>query len=130
MKQLKNKIDKFRIWKEKFSNMKLISNILDLPNTKYAIQFKESGYLIWKFKRKWKLMGEVFKKQNIITTEIKFSNRKKRKNKLNILANLFDVGEKFINDYNIYETMSKENLYQYTVRSFNSIPSQLKDIEA
>jgi thiamine kinase-like enzyme len=27
MKQLENKIDKFKIWKEKFSNMKLISNI-------------------------------------------------------------------------------------------------------
>jgi hypothetical protein len=34
MKQLENKVDKFKIWKEKFSNMKLISNILDLPRTK------------------------------------------------------------------------------------------------
>jgi hypothetical protein len=57
--------------------MKLISNVLDLPRTKYAIQLKESGYLIWKFKRKWKMMGEVFTRQNIITTEIKFTNRKK-----------------------------------------------------
>jgi hypothetical protein len=41
MKQLENKIDKFKIWKEKFSNMKLISNILDLPRTKYTIQLKK-----------------------------------------------------------------------------------------
>jgi hypothetical protein len=45
-KQLENKIDKFKIWKEKFSNMKMISNNLDLPNTRYAIQLKESEYLI------------------------------------------------------------------------------------
>jgi hypothetical protein len=43
--------------------MKLISDILNLSNTKYAIQLKESGYIIWKFKRKWKVMGEVFTKQ-------------------------------------------------------------------
>jgi hypothetical protein len=55
-KQLKDKIDKFKIWKEIFSNMKMISDILDLPNIRYAIQLKESGYLIWKFKRKWKVM--------------------------------------------------------------------------
>jgi hypothetical protein len=110
-KQLGNKIDKFRIWKEKFSNMNLITNTLNLSNTKYAIQSKESGYLIWKFKKKWKIMGEVYTKQNIITTEIKFTNRKKRRKKLNILANLFDVGEKFINDNNIHEMTFKENLF-------------------
>jgi hypothetical protein len=57
--------------------MNLITNTHDLSNMKYAIQLKESGYLIWKFKRKWKVMGEVYTKQNIITTEIKFTNRKK-----------------------------------------------------
>jgi hypothetical protein len=30
VKHLENKIDKFKIWKEKFSNMKLVSEILDL----------------------------------------------------------------------------------------------------
>jgi hypothetical protein len=55
-------------------------------------------------------MGEVFTKQNIIMTGIKFTNRKKRRKKLKLLANLFDVGEKFINDTNIHETILKENL--------------------
>jgi hypothetical protein len=111
VKQLENTIDKFRIWKEKFSNIKLVSEILDLPNSKYAIQLKESGYLIWKFRRKWKSIGEVFTKQNIITTDIKFAKRKKRRKKLNILANLFDVGRYFINNTNIHETLFKENLF-------------------
>jgi hypothetical protein len=71
--------------------MKLISEVLDLPNRIYAIQLKESGYLIWKFRRKWKVIGEIFTKQNIITTDIKFAKRKKRRKKRNILANLFDV---------------------------------------
>jgi hypothetical protein len=57
-------------------------NLLNLPRTKYAIQTKESGYLIWKFKRKWKIMGEVYTQQNIITSEIKFTNRKKKKKKI------------------------------------------------
>jgi hypothetical protein len=91
--------------------MNLITNTLILSNTRYAIQTKESGYLIWKFKRKWKVIREVYTKQNIITTEIKFTNRKKRRNKLNILANLFDVGEKFISDNNIHEMTFKENLF-------------------
>jgi hypothetical protein len=90
MKQFENKIDKYKILKEKFSNMKLIFNVLNLPRTKYAIQLKKSGYLIWKFKRKWKIMREVFTRRNIITTEIKSTNRKKRRKKLNILANLID----------------------------------------
>jgi hypothetical protein len=110
-KKLENKIDKFILWKEKFSNMKLIADILDLPNTRYAIQLKEGGYLIWKFKRKWKAMEEVYTKQNIMTTEIKFTNRKKRRKKLNILANLFDVEEKIIDDNNIQEMTFKENLF-------------------
>jgi hypothetical protein len=110
-KQLENKIDKFRKWKEKFSNMNLITNTLNLFNTIYAIQTKETGYLIWKFKRKWKIMGEVYTQQNIITTEIKYTNRKKRRKKLNILANLFDVGRKFISDNDIHEMTLKENLF-------------------
>jgi hypothetical protein len=55
--------------------------------------------------------GEVYTKQNIITTEIKFTNRKKRGKKLNVLTNLFDVGGKFISDNNIYEMSFKENLF-------------------
>jgi hypothetical protein len=103
IKQLGNKVDKFKIWKEKFSNLKLISNILDLHKTRYAIQLKESGYLIWKFLRKWKVIGEVYTKQNISTAEVKFTYRRKRRKKLNILTNLFDVGEKFISDNDIHE---------------------------
>jgi hypothetical protein len=49
---LRRKVDRFRIWKEKISNMNEITNILDLKNTKYAIQLKENNYLFWKFKRK------------------------------------------------------------------------------
>jgi hypothetical protein len=111
IKQLENKMDKFKIWKEKFSNMKLISDILDLPNVKYAIQLKEGSYLIWKFRRKWKMIGEVYMKQNIILTDLKFAKKRKRRKKLNILANLFDVGKHFINNTNIHETLSEENLY-------------------
>jgi hypothetical protein len=44
--------------------MNLIEETLNLSNTKYAIQSKESGYLIWKFKRKWKVMGEVYTKHH------------------------------------------------------------------
>jgi hypothetical protein len=50
-------------------------------------------------------------RQNIITTEIKFTNKKKRRKKLKILVNQFDAGEKFVNDTNIHETISEENLY-------------------
>jgi hypothetical protein len=109
--QLENKMDKFKIWKEKFSNMKLVSDVLDLQNVKYAIQLKEGSYLIWKFRRKWKMIGEVYMKQNIILTDLKFAKRKKRRKKLNILANLFDVGKHFIDNTNIHETLSRENLY-------------------
>jgi hypothetical protein len=106
-KQLENKIDKFKMWKEKISNMKLVSEILNLPNPKYAIQLKETGYIIWKFRRKWKWIGEVFTRQNIVMTDNKFAKRKKRRKKLNILANLFDVGKHFVNNTNIHETLFK-----------------------
>jgi hypothetical protein len=56
-------------------------------------------------------MEEVYTKQNIITTEIKFTNRKKRLKKLNLLVNLFDMGGKFISDNNLHEVIFKENLF-------------------
>jgi hypothetical protein len=49
---LRRKFDRFRIWKEKFSNIKEITNILDLKITTYTIQLKENNYLLWKFKKK------------------------------------------------------------------------------
>jgi hypothetical protein len=89
VKQLENKIDKFKIWKEKFSNMKLISETLNLSNTKYAIQLKETGYIIWKFRRKWKSIGEVFTRQNIIMTDNKFAKRKKEKKEVEYTCESF-----------------------------------------
>jgi hypothetical protein len=44
-------------------------------------------------------------------TDNKFAKRKKRRKKLNILANLVDVGKHFVNNTNIYETLFKENLF-------------------
>jgi hypothetical protein len=66
-------------------------DILNLPKTRYAIQKKEKSYLIWKFKHKLKEIVEVYIKQNIITTEIKFTNRKKKSKKLIILEKLFNI---------------------------------------
>jgi hypothetical protein len=37
---LRRKVDRFRIWKKKFTNMKEIIDELDLDNTQYAIQLK------------------------------------------------------------------------------------------
>jgi hypothetical protein len=106
--RLKNKMDKFKIWKEKFSIINLLMNILDLSKTKYAIQTKKHSYLIWKFKFKWKIIGEMHTQQNIIISEGKFSSRKKRCRKLNILANIFDIGIKFETDTNLHEIINKE----------------------
>jgi hypothetical protein len=111
LKQSEDKFDKFRVWKEEFSNIEVISRMLSLPDTKYAIQLKENSYLIWKFKRKWKVMGEVFIKQNIVMTINKFVKEKKRRKKLNMLANFFDIGKHLINDANTHEMLFKENLF-------------------
>jgi hypothetical protein len=43
---LRRKVDRFRIWKEKFTNLKEITETLDLDNLQYAIQLKENNYLI------------------------------------------------------------------------------------
>jgi hypothetical protein len=51
---LRGKGDRFRIWKEEFTNMKEIIDILDPNNSQYAIQLKENNYLLWKFKKKWR----------------------------------------------------------------------------
>jgi hypothetical protein len=74
---------------------------------------KENVYLIWKFKPKRKMIGEIHIQQNIIIAEIKFTNRKKRHRKLNILANLFDIGRKFEDDTNLQEIIKKENLFAF-----------------
>jgi hypothetical protein len=87
--------------------------LLDLPNTKYAIQRKEERYLIWKFKQKWKITDEVNTKWNIITIEMKFTKRKKRSWKMNIIANLIDIGKNFIKDVNFNVISNKENLFTF-----------------
>jgi hypothetical protein len=46
---LRRKINKFKIWKEKFSNIKEVIEVLNLDDKKYAIQLKEENYLVWKF---------------------------------------------------------------------------------
>jgi hypothetical protein len=87
------KVERFKIWKEKFTNMKEILNPLDLDDSQYAIQLKENNYLLWKFKKKWKLLAEVNTKYNIMKSELKLTERKKKQRKLNMLANLVDVEE-------------------------------------
>jgi hypothetical protein len=107
---LRRKVDRFRIWKEKFSNMKEIVKELDLENTRYAIQLEENNYLLWKFKKKWRLIADVNFKYNIVRTEFKLTGRKKKPRKLNILANLLEVGRKFINNIVVNILISKHNL--------------------
>jgi hypothetical protein len=107
---LRRKVDRFRIWKEVFSNMKEIVDELDLENTQYAVQLKENNYLLWKFKKKWRLIAEVNFKYNTIKTEFKLTGRKKKRRKLNILANLFEVGRKFINNIDVNILINKQNL--------------------
>jgi hypothetical protein len=89
-------VDRFRIWKEKFSNKKEIIDEHDLENTQYAIQLKENNYLLWKFKKKWRLIAEANLKYNVVKTKFKLTGRKKKRRKLNILANLLEIGRKFI----------------------------------
>jgi hypothetical protein len=67
--------------------MKEIIDDLDLYNSQYAIQLKEINYLLWKFKKKWRLLAEVNLKYNIVKTEFKLTGRKKKRRKLNTLAN-------------------------------------------
>jgi hypothetical protein len=42
---LRRKVDRFRVWKEKFINIKDIIDTLELDNTQYAIPLKENNYL-------------------------------------------------------------------------------------
>jgi hypothetical protein len=107
---LRRKVDRFRIWKEVFSNMKEIVDELDLENTQYAVQLKENNYLLWKFKKKWRLITEVNFKYNTIRTEFKLTGRKKKRRKLNILANLFEAGRKLINNIDMNILINKQNL--------------------
>jgi hypothetical protein len=86
---------------------------LDLPKSRYAVQLKEEKYLIWKFKQKWKLIGKVDTKWNIIILEFKTRNRKKKRRKLKIIANLIDAGKNLIKDVNSNVLLKKENLFDF-----------------
>jgi hypothetical protein len=107
---LRRKVDRCRIWKEKFTNMKKIIDELDFVNTQYAIQLKENNYLLWKFKKKWRLMAEVNFKYNIVKTEFKLTGREKKRRKLNTLAFLFEVSRKFVNNIDMNILINKQNL--------------------
>jgi hypothetical protein len=107
---LLRKVDRFRIWKEKFTNMKEVIDDLDIDNSQYAIQLKENNYLLWKFKNKWRLLVEVNFKYNIVKTEFQLTRRKKKQRKLNTLANLFEVGRRFVNNIDMNILINKQNL--------------------
>jgi hypothetical protein len=108
---LRRKMDRFRIWKEKNSNMEEITNILDLKNMTYAIQLKENNYLLWKFKRKWKLIAEINTRFNLAKMEYMMINRKKKRRRINILTNLFDVTRNIIMNTGLNMVINKGNLY-------------------
>jgi hypothetical protein len=58
--------------------MKEIIDELDLDNSQYAIQLKENNYLLWKFKKKWRVLAEMNFKYKIVKTEFKSTGRKKK----------------------------------------------------
>jgi hypothetical protein len=60
---------------------------------------------------KWKIIGKVYIEQNLITSEVKFINRKRRRRKLNIMANLIDAGIKFLTNFDFHQIISKMNLF-------------------
>jgi hypothetical protein len=43
-------------------------------DTKYAIALKEEGFIIWKFKRKWKITARINSAFNQIIIEVKTIN--------------------------------------------------------
>jgi hypothetical protein len=77
---------------------------------KEVIQDLDLDYLLWEFKKKWRLLAEVNFKYNIVITEFKLTRRKKKRRKLNILANLFEVGRRFVNNIDVNILISKQNL--------------------
>jgi hypothetical protein len=79
---LRRKVDRFRIWKEDLTNMKEIIDVLNLENVKYAVQLKENNYLLWKFKKKWRLIANINFKYNIVRTEIRLTGRRKNEENL------------------------------------------------
>jgi hypothetical protein len=90
--------------------MQEIIDELDLENVHYAVQLKENNYLLWKFKKKWRLMAEMNFKYNIVKTEFKLTGRKKKRRKLNILTNLFEVNRRFVNNIDMNILINKQNL--------------------
>jgi hypothetical protein len=90
--------------------MKEIIDELDLDNSQYAIQLKENNFLLWKFKKKWRLLDEVNFKHNIVKTEFKLTGRKKKRRKLNTLANLVEVARRFVININMNILINKQNL--------------------
>jgi hypothetical protein len=95
---------------EKITNMEEINDTLDLNNVQYANQSKGNNYLLWKFKKKWRLLAEVNSKYNIVKSEFKLTGRKKKRRKLNMLMNLFEVGRKFINNIDLNIIVNKQHL--------------------
>jgi hypothetical protein len=95
---------------EKITNMKEIIDTLELNNSQYAVHLKENNYLLWKFKKKWRLLAEVNSKYNIVKSKFKLTGRKKKRRKHNMLANLFEVGRKFINNFDLNIIVKKQNL--------------------
>jgi hypothetical protein len=93
--------------------MQKLIELLDLPKSKYAIQLKEEKYLIWKFKQKWNIIGKFDTNWNIIILEFKTRNRKKKRRKLNMIANLSDLGKNLIKDVNSNVLLKKENLFNF-----------------
>jgi hypothetical protein len=55
----RRKVARFKIWKEKFMNIKEVFEVLHFDDTKYDIQLKKENYSIKKFKIKWELIAEV-----------------------------------------------------------------------
>jgi hypothetical protein len=107
IKFLRKKVDKFGIWKEELPNVKEIAEILNRSNKRYALQLKENNYLLWKFKRKCKCMEVISVQYNTVEYECKFNNRKKKREKLNTLANLCDIDTKLIRDCNFHQIMNQ-----------------------
>jgi hypothetical protein len=56
-------------------------------------------------------MAEVSTQYNIIKSEVKFTNRKKKRRRMNILTKLFDARLKFTENKNFHEIVHKSNLF-------------------
>jgi hypothetical protein len=71
---------------------------------------KENNHLLWKFKKKWTVIAEINSNYNILKSEFKITGRKKKRRKLNMLTNLFEVVKKFFNNIDLNIIVDKKNL--------------------